>query len=92
MIYKCGTCHGVPALVWQIVNGSEQVGPSEVLIQVKLGSDVRTVLDHTHSGLVVSELKRSRHGCHETADEFEIVPADTPRAVHQEHQVTDGTG
>ncbi len=86
-----GTCHGVAALVWQTVNGSQQLSLFQILFEVKLSSGVRAVLNHTHSSLVLSEIKRACHGCYEAADEFKIFPPDTPRAVHQEDKVSNGT-
>lgn len=66
------TCHGVATLVRQCVDGSEEFTPFHVLVEVKLCLGISAVLDHAHPGLVLPNLKGTRHGGDEVTDVFKV--------------------
>ncbi len=89
--HKWLTCHGISPFVWQGADRPEQHRSGHVCVQVKLCSCVTAVLDHAHPRFVLADLKGASRRWDEVADVFEVWPADTRGAVHQEHHIGDGT-
>lgn len=79
------TCHGVSPLVWQGVDGLEQISSPGVTGQGELRAGVCTVLNNGHPGLVLANVESPRQGTDEAADVLEVLSPHAPRAVHQEN-------
>lgn len=79
------TCHGVSPLVWQGVDGLEQISSSVVTSEGELCAGVWTVLNHGHPGLVLVNVEGPSQGADETANVLKVFSPHTPWAVHQEN-------
>lgn len=84
------TCHGVSSLVGQGVDGFEKLSSFGVAVEGELSAGVCAVLDHSHPGLILSDVEGPSHSTDEAADVLEVFPANTPGAIHQEDQVCYG--
>lgn len=69
----------------------EQVSSPGVAAEGELCASVCAILDHAHPSLVLADVEGTCHGANEASDVLEVLPANTPGAIHQEHQVCDGT-